>query len=122
MPADNLALHPECCLALYHDRLVLSKWLRPYLHDVYSIDSIPVWLMLAQGLACFNLLRDKTCCPECDSEIRPVTCAFVGCAWMYDGRKMGPDGVIQCCSSDWQVHALESSRAMLAVMQHVFKH
>ena len=83
MSAGNLALHPESCLALHHDRLMLSKWLHPFLHDVHT--SVADAGMLAQGLACFNLLRDKACCPECDSEIQPVTCAFIGCAWALMG-------------------------------------
>ena len=58
-----------------------------------------------QGLTSFNLLADKAHCPMCREAVQPATCAFMGCAWMYDGRKSGPDGQLECCSSDWQVRA-----------------
>ena len=54
----------------------------------------------------FNLLQDKARCPGCLQVVQAETCAFVGCAWFFDGRKLGPDGSIICCSSDWQVSAL----------------
>ena len=44
------------------------------------------------------------CCPICNKDVKPVTCAFVGCAWMYDGRMLGANDNIISCSSDWQVH------------------
>ena len=62
-----------------------------------------------QGLSCFHLLQDTACCPMCQGKVKPGTCAFVGCAWMYDGRKLGPDGAIESCSSSWQVGLRGSS-------------
>ena len=62
-----------------------------------------------QGLSWFTLLQDTACCPMCQGKVRPVTCAFVGCAWMYDGHKLGPDGAIESCSSSWQVGLLGCS-------------
>ena len=59
-----------------------------------------------QGLCSFNLLQDKAHCPICCTEIEPVSCGFVGCAWLYDGCKQGPGGTLICCSSDWQVCSL----------------
>ena len=55
-----------------------------------------------QGWSSFNLLQEQAYCPMCHEAVTPVTCAFRGCAWMYDGRKLGPDGQLECCSSDWQ--------------------
>ena len=65
----------------------------------------PVGLKSAyvQGFCCFNLLQDAAQCPSCSEKIEAVTYAFVGCAWMFGGRKLGPDGATICCSSDWQV-------------------
>ena len=56
-----------------------------------------------QGLSSFNLLADKACCPICREASKPATCAFVGCAWMYDGCKLGSEGQPEYCHSDWQV-------------------
>ena len=56
-----------------------------------------------QGFCCFNLLQDAAKCPLCSEKIEAITCAFVGCAWMFDGRKLGPEGATVCCSSEWQV-------------------
>ena len=63
-----------------------------------------VCAMAVQGMCSFNLLQDKACCPICRNAVKPVTCAFVGCAWLFDGRKLGPNGSIICTSSDWKVH------------------
>ena len=54
----------------------------------------------------FSLLQDKARCLRCFQIVQAETCAFVGCAWLFDGRKLGPDGSITCCSSDWQVSTL----------------
>ena len=60
-----------------------------------------------QGLSSFNLLADKACCPICREASKPATCAFVGCAWMYDGCKLGSDGQPECCHSDWQASSYQ---------------
>ena len=60
-------------------------------------------LSCVQDMCCFNLLRDKACCPLCSVEVPPITCAFTSCTWLYDGCKMEADGSITSCSSDWQV-------------------
>ena len=44
-------------------------------------------------MCAFNLLKDEACCPMCYKAIKPITCGFQRCAWMYDGRKLGKDGV-----------------------------
>ena len=56
-----------------------------------------------QGMCSFNMLRDTASCPMCSQSFKPVTCAFMDCAWLYDGRKLGPDGAVASCSSEWQV-------------------
>ena len=56
-----------------------------------------------QGFSSFNLEQDKACCPMCQEETKPSTCAFIGCAWMYDGCKLDSEGQPEPCSSDWQV-------------------
>ena len=58
-----------------------------------------------QGMHAFNLIRDTASCPMCHNGIKPVICAFRGCAWLYEGRKLGPDGTITHCSSDWEVRS-----------------
>ena len=55
-----------------------------------------------QGMCCSNLLKGKASCPMCNENVKPATCGFVGCAWMYDGRKLAPDGDTYS-SSSWQV-------------------
>lgn len=32
-------------------------------------------------------------CPECESRVQPITCAFYRCEWMYDGVKTGGEEV-----------------------------
>ena len=55
-----------------------------------------------QGWGSFNLLQGEALCPECAAAFKPLGCVFVSCAWMYDGRKLGYDGQLQYCHSDWQ--------------------
>ena len=66
---------------------------------------------MLQGMCSFNLLQDKACCPMCQQDVKPVACALVGCAWMYDGRKVGRNGAVDYVSSDWQVRAVQANAA-----------
>ena len=63
-------------------------------------------------MCAFNLLRDIASCPLCHKRVQPKTCAFVGCAWMFDGRKKGFDGAAVPCSSDWQVRSQACFRCL----------
>ncbi|KAG0604227.1 hypothetical protein M758_10G154700 [Ceratodon purpureus] len=45
-----------------------------------------------RGLTVFNL-RDPVYCPCCKVAIRPLTCGFWNCVWMYEGRKTGAGAV-----------------------------
>lgn len=44
------------------------------------------------NFAVFNLKEDVHC-PLCKVGIRPLTCGFRKCLWMFEGRKMGPGKV-----------------------------
>jgi len=52
-----------------------------------------------EGFSLFNLRKDDVKCPECSSEVKPVTCGFRNCAWKFEGVKAS-DGVF--VSSPWR--------------------
>ena len=62
-----------------------------------------------QGYGSFNLLLGKGYCRMCGELTEPAACVFLSCAWMYDGRKLGSDGQLQYCHSDWQVSSVQAS-------------
>ena len=99
-----------------------SRNLWPVSQAIYPLKLHMTLRGCVQGMSCFNLLQDMACCPMCQAEVKPVTCAFVGCAWMYDGRKLGPDGARQSSSSSWQVGLLGSSSlpCLPTALDHMF--
>ena len=55
-----------------------------------------------KGMVSWSLIAGKANCPVCNIQFQPITCAFTGCVWMYDGRKEGASGPVDL-SGDWQV-------------------
>ena len=53
-----------------------------------------------RGMTSWRLIEGEAAWPLCCTQFQPVTCAFTGCIWMYDGRKAGDSVGI---SSAWQV-------------------
>ena len=55
-----------------------------------------------KGMVSWSLLADKAHCPMCKQQFQPVTCAFTGCTWTYDGRKSDISGAPVDVEGSWQ--------------------
>ncbi|CAI5723235.1 unnamed protein product [Peronospora destructor] len=52
------------------------------------------------GFDYFNLMKESDVqCPECNTEVKPITCGFYNCAWKFEGIKTGDSFSI---SSRWK--------------------
>ncbi|CAH0491607.1 unnamed protein product [Peronospora farinosa] len=52
------------------------------------------------GFDYFNLMKENDVeCPECNTEVKPITCGFYSCAWKFEGIKTSDSFSI---SSRWQ--------------------
>lgn len=50
----------------------------------------------------WSLIAGKACCPICHERFEPVTCAFTGCLWAYDGCKADNCGKLRHCESSYR--------------------
>lgn len=55
-----------------------------------------------KGMVSWSLIADKANCPVCHQQITPTTCAFTGCLWAFDGRKIGSKGFLEDVEGSWQ--------------------
>ena len=105
--SEDCSFIPSCWLTIVHVSMRLEQ--AAMITDQHSyVLRAPHPTAGLQGMCCFSLLADVAYCPLCQQSIIPTTCAFVGCAWMYDGRKLEPDNSVTCCSSEWEVSRSEN--------------
>lgn len=55
-----------------------------------------------KGMVTWSLTGGQAHCPICHKQFRPVTCAFSGCLWAFDGCKLGSNGGLQPVQGDYQ--------------------
>jgi hypothetical protein len=59
------------------------------------------------GIGVFDFVfdQDKSKCPMCKEYVdyvQPLTCAFTGCNWRFNGIKRSKTGPPQCYAADWK--------------------
>ena len=55
------------------------------------------------GFTIYNVAQAVHDCPACKGRIKATTCGFSGCQWMFEGRKVMPDGSSVDIVSSWRV-------------------
>lgn len=53
-----------------------------------------------KGYTVFNILLEHVECPSCRKRVSATTCGFLGCEWMFEGRKRGVSSDVV---SEWTV-------------------
>ena len=51
----------------------------------------------SQSMVSWSLFAGQAHCPMCSQQFVPITRAFTGSLWAYDGIKLDPCGKLQCC-------------------------
>lgn len=55
-----------------------------------------------KGMVSWSLIAGQAHCPMCSQQFVPITCAFTGCLWAFDGIKLDQCGKLQYCESEYQ--------------------
>lgn len=70
----------------------------------HSCEAYCQMVIIGIGIGVFDFVYDqnKSVCPMCKEYVQPLTCAFTGCNWRFNGLKRSKSGPPQCYAADWK--------------------